>query len=377
MERQEAWNHFLSTTVIPSRLEKVVELHQHYLDTKEIITEGILSLLDEVFQEAIQRQENNTLQACTLIRFSLLRTSLIEGKLEYVIEVLDDSSSSSYQMTRFKYDANWIFSYYQQWNQMCHTELKKYMGVLKPWFYELWQSKQLFSFHAYVVHAIRYAVSKLEQLPSFHALQLGEEFELIVGEYGDPLLGESVYYCNFNQRTEKSVLHWLNAQLPHGYVHEHLENLDLSGTECEGINMNYARLHRVNLTSANWTYASLIGVQFNYCQAVGIDFTGSLLFDANFANSVLTGAKFVEVIAPLDALNEEDGVYFGIYPVSFMNADLTNASFQGATIAADFRGAKLDGVNFQDADLTGSLMLRQDEMIVNLTSAQRLMMNWF
>ncbi|MNJ69010.1 Pentapeptide repeats (8 copies) [compost metagenome] len=91
---------------------------------------------------------------------------------------------------------------------------------------------------------------------------------------------------------------------------------------------------------------------------------------------MLTGARFNEVIAPLDALNEEDAVYFGIYPVSFINTDLTHASFQDAIIAADFRGAKLEDVNFQGADLTGSLMLRKDEMDVKLTPAQRLAVKW-
>ncbi|MNZ64547.1 Pentapeptide repeats (8 copies) [compost metagenome] len=250
------------------------------------------------------------------------------------------------------------------------------MGVLKPWFYELWQSKQLFAFQTYVVHAIRYAVLQLDELPSFQALELGEEFEIIVGEYGDALLGESVYYCNVNQRTEKSVHNWLHALIPHGYVHEHLENLDLSGVNYGGINMNYSRLQQVNLTSAQWSYASLIGSRFQRCEAAGVDFTGSVLFDADFAHSVLTEAKFDEVIAPLDSVNEEDAVFFGIYPISFIHADLTNASFQDACIAADFRGAILDGVNFQGADLTGSLMLREDEMRVNLTLEQRETIKW-
>jgi hypothetical protein len=376
METQEAWAQFLNTTILPARLEQVSALHQYYRDNKETIVEGIVSLLDEVCQEAVFKQGYNTLQACTQIRFSLLRTSLLEGKLEYVVEALDESSSDFYQVTRFKYHADWLYPYYERWNQFCHSELKRYMGVLKPWFYELWQSKELFSFLTYAIHAIRYATSKFEELPSFQALQLGEEFELIVGEYGDILLGESVYCCTSNQRTEKDVLHWLDAQLPHSYGYGHLANLDLSGLDCGGITMNYARLHQINLTNSTWSYASLIGNRFHACEAVGIDFTASLLFDADFSNSVLIGANFDEVIAPLDALNEEDAVYFGIYPVSFMNADLTNASFQDATIAADFRGANLDGVNFQGADMTGSLMLRQDEMRVNLTPAQRLVMRW-
>lgn len=376
MERHEAWTHFLNTTILPSRLEQVTALHQYYRDTKETIADGILSLLDEVCQEAIYRQENNILQACTLIRFSLLRTSLIEGTLEYVVEALDQSSSASYRITRFKYNAAWLYPYYEGWNQYCHSELKKYMGVLKPWFYELWQSKELFSFQTYVIHAIRHAALKLEKLPSFQALKTGEEFEVIVGEYGDAMLGESVYYCNSHQRSEQSLYEWLDEELPHGYVHEHLENFDLSDKECGGINMNYTRLHQVNLSFATWSYASLIGSRFNHCEAVGIDFTGSCLFDADFSHSVLTGAKFNDVIAPLDALNEEDAIYFGIYPVSFKDSDLTHASFQGAIIAADFRGAKLDGVNFQGADLTGSLMLRKDEMKVELIPAQRLVMKW-
>lgn len=376
MERHEAWMHFLNTTILPSRLEQVTALHQCYRDTKEAIADGILNLLDEVCQEVIFRQENNTLQACTLIRFSLLRTSLMEGGFEYVVEALDESSATTFRVTRFKYNVDWLYPYYEQWNQCCHSELKKYMGVLKPWFYELWQSKQLFSFQAYAIHAIRHATFKLDRLPSFQTLKKGEEFEIIVGEYGDAMLGESVYYCNSNQRSQQSLYKWLDEELPHGYVHEHLENFDLSGKECGGINMNYTRLHQVNLSSGTWSYASLIGSRFNHCTAVGVDFTGSCLFDADFSHSVLTGARFNDVIAPLDALNEEDAVYFGIYPVSFTGSDLTHASFQGATIAADFRGAKLDGVNFQGADLTGSLMLREDEMNVELTPAQRRGMKW-
>lgn len=376
MERQEAWEHFLNTTVLPSRLEQVTALHHYYRQTKDQIADGIVRVIEEVVQDAAHRQASGTLQACIQIRFSLLRTSLMEGIFEYVIEAVDASSSEIYQRTEFKYIADWVYPFFAQWNQHCLTRLKMYMGVLKPWFYELWQSKQLFAFQAYVVHAIRYAVLQLHKRPSFQLLELGEEFEIIVGEYGDVLLGESVFYCNAIQRTEESVHKWLNARLPHGYVYEHLENLDLSGMDYGGINMNYSRLQRLNLTSVHWSYASLIGSRFDRCKAVGADFTGSLLFDADFAHSLLIEAKFDEVVAPLDSVNEEDAVFFGIYPISFIYADLTNASFQDACIAADFRGAKLDGVNFRGADLSGSLMLREDEMRVNLTLEQRQTIKW-
>lgn len=376
MERHEAWANFWSTTIIPSRLEQVVLLHQHYRERKDTLVEEIVRLLDEVCQEVNLRQAEGTLQECTLIRVSFLRTSLLEGEFEYIIEAVDEASSACYEMTRFKYNANWLYPYYEKWNALCHAELKKYIGVIKPWYYELWQSQQLYSFQTYVVHLIRYAVVQLEQLPSFQIIQLAEEFEVIVGEYGDVSIGESVYFCKSNPRTKKSMLSWLAEQLPHGYVHEHIAHVDLSGTTYEGINLNYARLEQVNLSSVHWPNASLIGSRFNQCDATEINVTGSLLFDADFTHSVLTGANFNETIAPLDALNEEDAVYFGMYQVAFGYADLTHASFQDATLAADFRGALLHGVNFQGADLTGSLMLREDEGNVHLTPAQRLTIRW-
>lgn len=376
MDKKEAWEHFLKTTVIPSRLDQVTALHTYYGQAIEEIAAEIAVQIDEVCQDAVKQQAAGKMQVCTMIRVSLLRTSLLEGVFEYMCEAVDEHSIPIFRITPFRYQATWIYKFYEAWNRNCEDQLRVYMGLLKPWFFENWRSSQLFSFHNYMVHAVRYAVPRIMVLPSFQSLQRGEGFEMVVGEYGDHTIGESVYYCNFIERSEKSIKAWLARELPHDYVHEHITKVDLSQMNYEGINLNYTWLQQVDLTDTYLARASLLGSRLDACEARNADFTGSAMFDADFTNSMLSGARFDEVIAPVNIVNEDDAVYFGLYPVKFTGADLTNASFRGAYIAGDFRGAILDGVDFQGADLTGSRMLKEDESKVHLSDEQYSSIIW-
>ncbi|AWB43682.1 hypothetical protein DCC85_05250 [Paenibacillus sp. CAA11] len=376
MNSLETWDHFLSNVVLPSRLHHITQLNTFYVQHIDTLTEEITTVIDKLCKWALNRQAAGTMEECAIIRLSFLRTRLAEGAFEFLIEACDQPSIQEYNHFEFRYEAKWIYSFYEAWDQFCLTQLKTYMGVIKPWFFESWQKEQLSPFLAYSVHLVRYAMKQVVALPSYQALNKGQEFEVIVGEYGDVLLGESVYYCNRNRRKDQSLKNWLDQGLPHDYVHEHFTDADLSNTQYGGINLNYTRLQGVKLQAANWSFARMIGCQLDQCDCMYVDFSGSIMFDADFSNCNLQGASFHSIIGTRHAVNEEEAVFFGIHGMKFIGSDLTGATFQGARLTGDFRGAKLEHTDFRGADLSGSQMLYQDQEKVDLSEAQRQSILW-
>ncbi|WP_236346194.1 pentapeptide repeat-containing protein [Paenibacillus plantiphilus] len=241
---------------------------------------------------------------------------------------------------------------------------------------ESWMKAQLYPFHAYMVHAVRYAMDTAKQLESFQNLATEGQLDIRVGEYKDEQTSESVYLRSGYPRTSVSCKGWLESRLEQEYIYEHIRYVNLSEGNYEGINLSYTWFEVVKLTGSNLRGGLLLGTGFERCECDGVDFSGSRLFDADFRGCKLEQARFDGVIGSRDVLNEKHGMYFGIHGVRYQGANLTNASFRYARIAGDFTHAVLDGVDFTGADLTGSRMLERDVFLVPLTPAQRESVEW-
>lgn len=378
MSQLSYWDAFLTEYVLPFRAKQIQVLHDNYIHQKDRIQADIVQIMDALCQEAIKRQNAGGMKACTLIRVSLLRTSMIDGKLRYVFEAADQegAENNEFNMTAFHYEADWIFACYQEWLTFCHNKLKEYMGRIAPWSFDSWKNEHFQSFHDYMVHAMRYAIDAITGIVSFKELVKTDVFEIVVGEYGDPLLGESVYYCNLEQKEVEDCKRWLEKGLSYEYIHGHLLGLDLSEGNYQGIHFNYMRSEEINWTGSCFRQSFMIGSKFERCLCPKVDFSDSVMFDADFRGCDLEAARFDRIGAEKNLMNVEFGMIFGIYGVQFQQANLRNVSFRYAGIAGDFRGANLAGVDFTGANLSGSSILKQDRHLLKLTHAQEQMVQW-
>jgi uncharacterized protein YjbI with pentapeptide repeats len=94
------------------------------------------------------------------------------------------------------------------------------------------------------------------------------------------------------------------------------------------------------------------GCRFDYCSLYQADFTGAALKNASFRKARGTAGL----------TDKNEWKFAGFLPISFRNADLTNADFTGADIkGADFTQSVMDGAKF-DSRRQNELDLSQEQI---------------
>lgn len=376
MNSQEAWQRFVEADALPQRTESIRTLHRYFCGHKDQISQQLTELMDSFCQYLADQQADGSIGKCVSIHLSLLRTRLLEGHLEYMLEGFDLVSMGRIALTPFRYQADWIYDLLHTWFQDCDAQRRKYAGQIQLPLLEGWMREQVLIFHEYMVHAMRYAMERVSELPSFCNLKKEASFDVRVGEFRDAKQTESVYRINEIQRLSVSCKGWLESLIEQGYIYEHIQGVDISYGNYAEINLNYARLEEVNFSGCIVQNSYLLGTRFQQCDCRQADFRGSAMIDADFRDCNLEEAWFDGIYAVRDLMNEAQGLIFGVHGLCFQRANLTNASFRHAQVAGDFTYAVLDGVDFTGADLTGSYMLKRDEQRVALTEEQRRSICW-
>lgn len=376
MNENKVWENFIKQDAIPLRNEQLDALRQYFDENKEIISLEIVQLLEEFCEEVERQQANGDIGRIGVIQFSLLRSTLMEGNPVYMLEARGMESMDKVLITPYWLNAKWNFTFMNNWIEVLELRRKTYLNQIADYSLEAWLKEQVYPFHIFMVHAIRYAIDQIESLRSFQHVAKETLFDIRVGEYMDPDTSESVYRKQDNQRSSITCRGWLENLLEHGYIYEHIAQVDISGGSYPGIHLNYARFEEVNLTGSQMQHSLLLGTRFHSCNCDKVDFQKSVLFDADFQRSSLVGARFDYVLGSRNVMSEKYGTFFGIHGVRFSGADLRQASFKGAKIAGDFTYAELDGVDFSKAELTGSRILQRDAFKVLLTEEQRQSVHW-
>ncbi|MFF2089253.1 pentapeptide repeat-containing protein [Paenibacillus sp. NPDC058174] len=370
------WQQFLEHEVLPLRNAKIRELHSFYISNKREIAEGIVSLFDILCKQIKLEQERGELSACSSMHLSLMRTRLMQGDPAYLLHLSDQHGKTNSLISGIMYDAGWIFQYMDQWFVECEISRRRYMNKIDHAELQVWLTRELYPFHVYMVHAVRYAMDAITLLDSFQNIRKDIQFEVRVGEYGDSEVTESVYRINEMQRSSITCKGWLESRVPNEYIYEHIAGVNLIQGEYEQLDFNYARFEKAVITGSRMKGARLLGTRFERCRCEHVDYTMTLLYDADFRESDLTGASFDGALGGRDAFVEAHGLFYGMNGVRFQGASLNHASFKYAKIAGDFTGAQLEETDFTGADLTGSRMLARDRLHVNLTPEQQASVEW-
>ncbi|CAM4484667.1 pentapeptide repeat-containing protein [Paenibacillus macerans] len=376
MNGNEVWEHFMKQDAIPLRNEQLHALRQYFDEYKEMIARDIVQLFNEFCLEIKRKQTEGELGRMMLFQFSLLRSALMEGEPVYMLEALDRKTIDQVQITPFRLNAKWIFNFMNSWTELLEQKRKAYMNQIKSHSLEAWLKEQIYPFHMFMVHAVRYAMDQIESLESFQQVAKEPLFDIRVGEYKDSETSESVYRKSENQRLSITCKGWLENLLEHAYIYEHIAQVDISKGSYRGIRLNYTRFEEVDFTGSQMQDSLLLGTRFIRCTCDEVDFRQSVMFDADFRDCSLVGARLDDTLGTRDVMSEKHGTFFGIHGVRFMRANLSQASFRGAKIAGDFTYANLDGADFTGAELTGSRMLQRDIFKVSLTEEQRQSVHW-
>lgn len=204
-------------------------------------------------------------------------------------------------------------------------------------------------FYKYVVAALRYSIPDCAKTELFQSIQRSDEFEINVGEYMGNT--EAIYKEN-RKRTSEETLAWFQMRHEFAYSFEDFSGLDFSGADLSEIDLRYADLTDAKLTDTDFQDAMLFGTRFCHANLQGADLRYCLMHEADFSGADMTNTKFYAARAYRGLPNTANWIIAGYRSVSFRNANLTNADFNGSKIRdADFTGAKMDGTRIRKSQL--------------------------
>ncbi|MNO45809.1 Pentapeptide repeats (8 copies) [compost metagenome] len=376
MKEIDRWEYFLKNEALPTRTNLLRALYDHFCINKEALKKDLVQLFDVFCLEIEKQQLSGSMGKCVNFQVSLMRTSLMERRPVYMLLANDIASLSKTRTSPIFYNAGWIFNYMNTWITELEEYRRAYLDQIKRLSFEAWLNEQVYPFHMFMVHIVRYAMDEIIQLASYQNVLKEALFDIRVGEYMDQGLSESVFRNNESQRSSVTCKGWLESRLHQEYIFEHIAHVNISHGNYQEINLLFTRLESVVLSGSSFQNSILLGSKFVNCTCDQVNFHGSVIFDADFRNCNLESAVFDHCMGTRDVMNEKHGTYFGLHGVQFMYANLKNASFQGARIAGDFSYAELEGIDFTGAELTGSRMLKRDIFKVSLTENQHRSITW-
>ncbi|QDY85075.1 pentapeptide repeat-containing protein [Paenibacillus polymyxa] len=323
------------------------------------------------------------------ITYSMLRTTWLEERPAYLVEVSNALWMLDPQPIRFEWNTSWAYSYWTDLHQQLRGEVEKRQVSLSELEWEQVMLEAAVHIHALVVNVVRSAMKQAVYLPEFQELEREETFEIRVGEYWDHSV--SVYREDRRAMEANEIRSWLEEKKEHAYSYQALTQVHLSDgnyslldfryTAFRRIRMEHSRLHGCVLVGTVWqeselngidlTYSLLHGANFSGCSMkgaildvvmgnagygsdasldweplgfAGVDFTGASLQGARFHDAQLRGAIFQEALLQKASLDGAD-----LTDACFVGANVTGASFKGTClIGANFTGANVQGVIFTD-----------------------------
>ena len=205
----------------------------------------------------------------------------------------------------------------------------------------------------------RFAIMDCAFDKAFHDIEKNEFFKVRVGGYMAKT--ETVYAARKNKDADELV-NWFGRYLWNTYTYGDYSGLDFAGKSFLYTDFRFSRFQDSTLRHVSFDGSSLTGVCFRGADMEGCRFDYCSLYQADFTGAVLKNASFKKARGKAGLTDKNEWKFAGFLPVSFRNADLTNADFTGADIKdADFTQSVMDGAKF-DSSRQNELNLSQEQI---------------
>ncbi|MCB2309473.1 hypothetical protein LGL08_23305 [Clostridium estertheticum] len=183
--KEELLAEFYEKYVANRWINDFLKIDEIYKSDNYVIDANLVSAFNEVCKQALDLQEKQLKGEIRYIYFSLLRTSILENKGEYRIDLYDENWFLDKQECFINIDLNFIF-----------TSIFKYMEELKEKKKECGRSitdmdiesiffLEIDKYHVLAVEFLKGIIEKFIGTPSHEKMKKAEDIRIFVGEYMD------------------------------------------------------------------------------------------------------------------------------------------------------------------------------------------------
>jgi uncharacterized protein YjbI with pentapeptide repeats len=304
--------------------------------------------------EIVKLQNESTLSAISHIEYTMLYTNFINHR--YIAEVWvygDKLYLDKNQRMIGEYDISFLFDSFEElWNKLL-SERKRYVGKVPAREITTFMINTLPDYYSYLTNIARFAIADVVEQSPFTDITKDDIFKVKIGDY--MAYSEPVFIGRKNKDAKK-LIELVEERRDSGFIFEDYSYLDFSGCSFTFTDFSYSQFRNTNLNGVTLEGADLTGTNFRYANMENCCMNNCSIYEADYSYANLTNASFVNVCGQAGLPDEKEWSNVGFLPVSFRNADLSNADFTGANLmGADFTGARLDGVDFTYAILDNTI----------------------
>jgi uncharacterized protein YjbI with pentapeptide repeats len=369
--KSDSWEHFEQNYVRPKVREKLLQAEAYLLKHQDQLAEEWLQSFRKICLKIKLMQSKGDINRVGFIQYSMLRSSILERKPRYLINVYhkDWYFDPAQKECREDYYCGRIFRFLDQLEQELEEPRKRYLDQITPVDLEQVKLREADQFNQCIVHLAEYALNQGETVPEFTEIAKEEEIEVRVGEYYDT--SEVVYKEDMRVKDPEEIREWLEDKLENRYVAAILKNLDLSGGDYRGIDLRRADLRGSNLSKSNMMECLLIKAKLQSSFLQEVNFTGASLHDTDFSGADLRDAIFFGADGAKGVAATYAAGIYSFTGVNFNGANLEGADLRYANLqGADFRGARLVKTDFHGANLRNAIFSKAAFQVVNFAENQ-------
>ncbi|MGP3784327.1 pentapeptide repeat-containing protein [Paenibacillus sp. 1A_MP2] len=276
MVRKESVLHFYTHQVKPAR-DKLMDDLQHTLHTRHAeLTAEFLSHFRFMIQEVSDVQKRGAKGRIAYIQYSMLRTELLGGDMNVLVEACDASWLLDRAPIRSFYSFDWAYECLERMLNGLREELPRYQGTVTAVELDRIMLQEAALVNRYIVHFIRHSSRALEDFEWNSLMELEQIFEVRVGEYLDA--SECVFRLDRRNRSIEEIGEALEESDGLEVMYAHFQGLDMSKMECSDLDFRYSRFDRIDMHSTDFQRCVLIETRWRNCSLENTDFTGSILY---------------------------------------------------------------------------------------------------
>lgn len=181
----EILEEFLEKYLVDRWVNEFLEIDEMYKSDKDAIEENLILKFDEVCRKTICLQEKQLKGEIKYIYFSLLRTSILENRGEYRIDLYDENWFLDKEECSINIDLNFIFDSIFKHREELKEKKKEYGKNITDMDIENIMLKEIDKYHILAVEFLKGMIEKFIKTSSYSEMKKTEDIMILAGEYMD------------------------------------------------------------------------------------------------------------------------------------------------------------------------------------------------
>jgi len=185
IDKNKVLREFEEKYVTDKWVDKFLEVDEMYKGDKAAIEENLSLSFDKVCKQAIVFQGKQLKGEIKYIYISLLRTSILENKGEYRIDLYDENWFLDKEETNINIDLNFIYVPLFDFIKELKEKKKEYGRTITDMDIENIMLREVYKFHVLALEFLKGLIENFIKISSYEEMEKAEDIRILAGEYMD------------------------------------------------------------------------------------------------------------------------------------------------------------------------------------------------